>query len=129
MSVLFKIFIKFLLFLAVGIIVVSPISSLISGKVMTHHHQSVISKTKSAHHQYFECGGHNLSWDFFYKRHLSTPPVHFKLRTVAIIYLLFSLFAISYAFASPKVAKYNFLSGKTQFPVLQKHLVFQTFLI
>ncbi|MEO6979551.1 MAG: hypothetical protein ABI113_14270 [Mucilaginibacter sp.] len=128
MSAVIKVFARFLLFIATLIIVMLPVSSVISGQAINHHHTPV-NKYKLAHHQYLERGGHDLNWDFFNKRHLSAPPVHFKLKTIAVISLLFSLFAASCILSSASISRFKFLPGKTRFPVLQKHLVYQTFLI
>lgn len=130
MSAVINIFARFLLFTAVLIIVLLPVSNLIPGQAINHHHHHTpVNKHKLAHHQYLERGGHDISWDFFNKRHLSAPPVHFKLKTITVIYLLFSLFAACCILTSASVSKFNFLPCKSQFPALQKHVIYQTFLI
>ena len=128
MSAVISIFARFLLFIAALIIVMLPVSSVISGQAINHHHTPV-NKYKLAHQQYLEHGGHDISCDFFYKRHLSAPPVHFKLKTIAVIFLLFSLFAGNCVLTSASVSRFNFLPRKSRFPAIQKHVVYQTFLI
>jgi hypothetical protein len=120
---------KFLLFLAVLVIVVMPFSSVFSGLTKNHNHHSIGNRQKNVHAQYFEHGLHDISCDFINKRHLITPPVLLKIRAVTVICLLFSLFFINSGLASPKLLGFNFFSGKSPFPVSQKYLFYQTFLI
>ncbi|WP_295800394.1 hypothetical protein [Mucilaginibacter sp.] len=129
MSAVINVFARFLLFIAALIIVILPVSNLISGQPINHHHHTPVNKHKLVHHQYLERGGHDISWDFFNKRHLSAPPVHFKLKTITAICLLFSLFAASCVLKSISISRFNFLPCKSQFPALQKHVIYQTFLI
>lgn len=122
-----KAFSKFL-FLAITLFInVLPAAVALYGYRASHPRHLIAKQTVSSQ-SVVDHGIHDASWEFIKKKHLSSPPVHLKLRPIFAIFLVFGLFFCARQY--PLKDFYSrFLSRKAPLPVSQKYLRLQTLLI
>ena len=121
--------IKSVFFFTILMIIAMPTFMAFYGPALHHHHNHIANRHKAGH-TYLETGGHHdTSWELIKKRHLSAPPTLIKVRMLAAVCLLFSIFAFAVSSAVSNLSFANYLSRKKPFPIAERYLVYQTFLI